>query len=107
MAQRVGIDDYTEQRIISGARVASDPRTTAEADAIRSPKNRKADEKPLRTAEWRIRQIANWHADKACEAYHEHIGCVRKGNEDAAEACLSRYARHILIADHLRKAAGF
>ena len=52
-----------------------------------------------------LNAIVNWHADKACEAYYEHIGYVRKGNEDAAEACLSRYARHILIADHLRKGA--
>lgn len=56
MARRIGIDENTEQRVISGARVAFDARTTAEAHDTRSPKNRKAEEKPLREARWKARQ---------------------------------------------------
>ena len=53
---KVGINANTEQRIISGARVAFDPCTTAEVSTTRDPKNRKADEKAMRTAMWRERQ---------------------------------------------------
>lgn len=42
MAQRIGIDEHSEQRIISGARVAFDPRTTAEVEATRDMTNRKS-----------------------------------------------------------------
>ncbi|VIO73870.1 hypothetical protein CI41S_39790 [Bradyrhizobium ivorense] len=38
---RIGIDQNSEQRVISGARVAFDRRTTAEVDATRDPANRK------------------------------------------------------------------
>jgi hypothetical protein len=38
---RIGIDQHTEQRTVSGCRVAFDTRTTAEANATRSPNSRK------------------------------------------------------------------
>jgi hypothetical protein len=44
------------QRFISGARVAFDPRTTAEVISTRDSNNYKANEKPLRTAQWELRQ---------------------------------------------------
>jgi len=62
MSKKIGIEQNTEQRIIAGCRVAYDPRTTAEADSTRSPKNRKADEKPLRTWAWQHR---NKHQEAA------------------------------------------
>jgi len=36
---KIGIRQWVEQRIISGARVAFDPRTTAEVDSTRDPQN--------------------------------------------------------------------
>jgi hypothetical protein len=56
MSVKIGINANTEQRIISGARVAFDPRTTGEANNTRDPKNRKSAEKPMREAAWRDRQ---------------------------------------------------
>jgi hypothetical protein len=47
---------HIQQRIISGARVAFDPRTTEEAHATRDMTNRKALEQPMRRAEWLDRQ---------------------------------------------------
>lgn len=41
MAQRIGIDQNSVQKIVSGARVAFDPRTTAEVEKSRDPANRK------------------------------------------------------------------
>jgi hypothetical protein len=40
MAKRIGIDANSEQRIISGARVAFDTRITAEVDGTRDMTNR-------------------------------------------------------------------
>lgn len=56
MARQIGIRQNTIQVVISGARVAFDPRGTAEAHDTRDPKNYKADEKPLRELAWRLRQ---------------------------------------------------
>lgn len=56
MAKRIGIDQNSEQRIISGARVAFDKRITAEVDDTRDPTNRRALEQPMREAAWRDRQ---------------------------------------------------
>lgn len=39
----IGIGENVQQRIISGARVAFDPRTTAEVCDTRSPRNGKGD----------------------------------------------------------------
>jgi hypothetical protein len=38
----------TNRRIVSGARVNFDPRTTAEADTSRDPRNYKSEEQPWR-----------------------------------------------------------
>jgi hypothetical protein len=38
---RVGIEQHTQQRIVSGCRVRFDTRTTAEAHATRSPVSHK------------------------------------------------------------------
>lgn len=56
MAQRIGIDQHTQQRIISGARVAFDTRVTAEVADTRDMTNRKSLEQPMRAAAWRDRQ---------------------------------------------------
>jgi hypothetical protein len=56
MAQKIGIRQNVIQRFISGARVAFDPRTTAEVISTRDSNNYKANEKPLRTAQWELRQ---------------------------------------------------
>ena len=41
MAHRIGIDQNSVQRIVSGARVAFDTRTTEEVEKTRDPANRK------------------------------------------------------------------
>ncbi len=46
--------------------------------------------------------IADWHADKACDAYSQHIGCSRRGDHETAEMHLRVFARHIAIADRFR-----
>lgn len=56
MARKIGIDQHSEQRTISGARVAFDLRTTAEVCDTRSPKNGIADGKWLRKQIWEERQ---------------------------------------------------
>jgi len=43
--KKIGIAENTEQRIVSGARVAFDPRTTAQADETRDPTNHKKNKK--------------------------------------------------------------
>lgn len=58
MGKRIGIEQNTEQRVISGARVAFDLRTTAEANDTRSPKNLRAEERSLRKYLWEVRQAA-------------------------------------------------
>jgi hypothetical protein len=40
----------TVRRVISGARIAFDPRTTREADTTRDYRNRVTDERPMRVA---------------------------------------------------------
>ena len=55
MAQRIGIRQTTEQRIISGCRVAFDPRKTEEVNPTRDPENYKAREKFYRTQQWEER----------------------------------------------------
>lgn len=52
MAQQTGINEWTVQRIISGARVAFDPRSTAKVATTRSDKNGVASGKYLRTKLW-------------------------------------------------------
>lgn len=56
MAQKIGIDGWVEQRIISGARVAFDPRPTEKVANTRSEKNGIADGKWLRTKLWEERE---------------------------------------------------
>jgi hypothetical protein len=56
MSRKIGIDQNSQQRIISGARVAFDPRTTAEVCDTRSAKNGVADEQWLRKAAWEDRE---------------------------------------------------
>ena len=58
MASRTGIRQWTEQRIISGARVAFDPRTTEQVCTTRSDQNYKALEKYARTQAWHDRREA-------------------------------------------------
>ena len=50
-----------------------------------------------------LEAVADYHADKACEAYQAHQRLSLRGDEEGAERALSIYARHILIADHFRK----
>ena len=64
MSKRIGISGHTEQRIISGARVAFDWRTTSEVDATRDPTNRKAGQKMMRIA-LRQERMRNNHKDAA------------------------------------------
>lgn len=52
MAQRIGIRQWTEQRIISGARVAFDPRPTEKVDSTRDGQNYKTLQGPMRKAFW-------------------------------------------------------
>ncbi len=56
MSRKIGIDQNSQQRIISGARVAFDPRTTAEVCDTRSARNGVADEQWLRKEIWEARQ---------------------------------------------------
>lgn len=58
MAQRIGIADHTQQRIIGGARVAFDSRITAEVNDTRDMTNRRTLEQPMREVAWRDRQRA-------------------------------------------------
>ena len=58
MSRKLGINQNSEQRIISGARVAFDPRTTAEVCDTRSPRNGVADEAIYRKMAWQERQRA-------------------------------------------------
>ena len=46
----------TVRRIVSGARVAFDPRSTAEALVKRDMTNYKTEQEPQRAARWRKRQ---------------------------------------------------
>lgn len=41
MSKRIGIDQNSVQKIVSGVRVAFDPRTTSEVEGTRDPANRK------------------------------------------------------------------
>lgn len=52
----IGIRQNCTQTIISGARVAFDPRTTEEVSQSVDPTNYKAQEKSLRTFRWQLRQ---------------------------------------------------
>ena len=56
MSRKVGINANTERRIIGGARVAFDTRTTAEVCDTRSPRNGVADEEMIRKMHWQDRQ---------------------------------------------------
>lgn len=67
MARKIGIDMNCEQRIISGARVAFDPRTTEEVCDTRSPKNGVADGKWLRKQIWEERQREKHQTRQAAE----------------------------------------
>ncbi len=58
MAQNIGLRQNVMQRIISGARVAFDPRTTEEVCTTRDPENYRAKEKYLRTKAWEEREAA-------------------------------------------------
>jgi hypothetical protein len=52
----IGIRQNTFQRIASGARVAFDPRSTAEVCDTRDPENYKAREEYMRKKIWEERQ---------------------------------------------------
>lgn len=56
MAQRIGIDHHIQQRVISGARVAFDPRLTSEVNDTRDMTNRRTLEAPMRRVMWQDRQ---------------------------------------------------
>lgn len=56
MAQKTGIRQWTEQRIISSARVPFDPRRTDQVESTRDANNYKAMEKYQRTRAWEVRQ---------------------------------------------------
>ena len=56
MAKKIGIRMNAIQIRISGARVAFDPRTTAEVCDSRDDKNYMSAEKAWRTAQWEDRQ---------------------------------------------------
>ena len=64
MAQRIGIRQNTEQRIISGCRVAFDPRKTEDVDPTRDPENYKAREKFYRAQQLEER-MREKHAQRA------------------------------------------
>lgn len=53
-----GIRGHTEQRIISGCRVAFDRRTTEQVCTTRDDKNYMASEKYMREQNWHDRQAA-------------------------------------------------
>lgn len=67
MASKTGIRQWTEQRIIGGARVAFDPRSTEKVETTRDANNYKASEKGLRMYRWECRQ-AEERARKRAEA---------------------------------------
>lgn len=46
--------------------------------------------------------VADWHADKACNAYAKAQYFARKERWKDYEASLMVYARHLKIADTLR-----
>lgn len=62
MSRKIGINANSQQRIISGARVAFDTRTTAEVCDTRSPRNGVADEAVYRKMLWQGRQSAHREA---------------------------------------------
>jgi hypothetical protein len=45
-----------QRRVVSGARVNFDPRTTAEAEVSRDPRNYKSEEQGLRRKRWEARR---------------------------------------------------
>lgn len=49
--------------------------------------------------------IADWHANKACAAYSDHIHHLNCGDTASAKASLEVYCRHISICDRLRRKA--
>jgi hypothetical protein len=56
MAQLIGIRQHSIQKIISGARVAFDPRTTEQVCTTRDPENYRTKEKAIRTRQWQERE---------------------------------------------------
>ena len=58
MSQNIGIRQNVLQVVISGARVAFDPRSTEKVCTTRDPENYKAKEKFLRTKAWEEREAA-------------------------------------------------
>jgi hypothetical protein len=65
MSQRLGINRWIQQRLISGCRVAFDRRRTHEVDDTRDPVNRKQLERTQRRNLWRIRQRSKEHKQAA------------------------------------------
>jgi hypothetical protein len=60
----MGRRDVTHQRIISGARVAFDPRMTAEAHVSRDEENYKSKERPMRRNAWEARMAEKRRGQK-------------------------------------------
>jgi hypothetical protein len=56
MAGKTGIRGWTQQRLISGARVAFDPRRTEQVDSTRDGNNYKAEEQHERKFRWELKQ---------------------------------------------------
>jgi hypothetical protein len=53
-----------QRRIVSGARVMFDPRTTAEADKSRDPRNYVTEQAPKRRERWEKRKEASGAANR-------------------------------------------